>query len=128
VGAHGDPKGVTVSSARTKSETSSNFQQELGTLSSSASPSTLASFPLCVNGLDICKSRKIFTAKELGFLLGKHIATVYRWFDNVQGVIRTQNKVKRPNTRAYRSLLVPEKVLIKVMSERDIRIPSTNRI
>ena len=74
------------------------------------------------------KTEREYCAKELAHLLGKHIATIYRWFASVPGVTLKENSesVSR-GKRRYWSLTVPESVLIRFMNQRNIRISSSSR-
>jgi hypothetical protein len=74
------------------------------------------------------KTEKDFSANELAQLLGKHVATIYRWFESVPGVTLKKNSESvRQGERPYRSLTVPQSVLIRFIDEHDITIPSNQK-
>jgi hypothetical protein len=68
-----------------------------------------------------------FSAKELAQLLGKHVATIHRWFESVPGVTLKKNSESvRRGKRRYWCFAVPQSVLIRFIDEHNIKIPSSS--
>jgi hypothetical protein len=73
------------------------------------------------------KTERDFSAKELAQLLGKHVATIHRWFESVPGVTLKKNSESvRRGKRRYWGLTVPQSVLIRFMDEHKIKISTTS--
>jgi hypothetical protein len=73
------------------------------------------------------KTERDFSAKELAQLLGKHVATIHRWFEFAPGVTLKKNSESvRRGKRRYWGLTVPQSVLIRFMDEHKIKIPTTS--
>jgi hypothetical protein len=63
----------------------------------------------------------------LAQLLGKHVATIHRWFESVPGVALKKNSESvRRGKRRYWGLTVPQSVLIRFIDEHNIKIPSSS--
>jgi hypothetical protein len=88
-------------------------------------PQSISSPALLATSEHLRTADKDYCAKELAHLFGKHVATIYRWFESVPDV--TPKKNSEPvgrGKRRYRGLSVPQSVLIKFMKEHNIKIPS----
>jgi hypothetical protein len=59
--------------------------------------------------------------------MGKHVATIHRWFESVRGVTLKKNPESvRRGKRRYWGLTVPQSVLIRFMDEHKIKISTTS--
>lgn len=69
-------------------------------------------------------SEKLYTVKEVAYLLRCSYDTARRDFLSEEGVLERSNSGARK--RLYRQILVPESVLLRVLRRREIR-PATAR-
>jgi hypothetical protein len=124
-------EGTSVNAASLQSSILPSHQNHRGRVAHKKAPQNISSALSSANSKHILpasaispKTEKDFTAKEVAHLLGKHVATIYRWFESVQGVTLKKNSesVVRGNRR-YWGLMVPQSVLIRFIDEHSIKIP-----
>jgi hypothetical protein len=75
----------------------------------------------------LANSEKEFCAKELAYLFGKHVATIYRWFESVPGItLKKNSEFESRGKRRYRRLMIPKSVLIRFVTEHNIKIAGSS--